>query len=144
MKRLLLITILITSSFCFAQSPTNGLVAYYGFENNSNSHNNMYNLSNLHSSGTAVTYGTGANGIGSSAQFNNTALKTTAISPAITNTFTICFWQKMTPLKDKLMQLDLKCLALHSTETLAIPDSGQEDKFLLLMVHGLDQIWILK
>lgn len=94
MKRLLLITTLITSGFCFAQSPTNGLVAYYGFENNSNSHNNMYNLSNLHSSGTAVTYDTGANGVGSSAQFNNTALKTSAISPAINNTFTICFWQK--------------------------------------------------
>jgi hypothetical protein len=36
------------------------LVAYYGFEGNANSHNNLYNLTNLHTSGTAVLYGTGA------------------------------------------------------------------------------------
>lgn len=94
MKKVLLIISMAFTYFMYAQAPTNGLVAYYGFENNGNSHNNLYNLTNLHTSGTAVLYGTGANGTGSSAQFNNTALKTTAISPVITNTFTICFWQK--------------------------------------------------
>lgn len=95
MKKLLLfIAIAFIGTKGLAQAPTSGLVAYYGFEGNANSHNNLYNLTNLHTSGTAVLYGTGANGTGSSAQFNNTALKTTAISPAITNTFTICFWQK--------------------------------------------------
>jgi hypothetical protein len=94
MKKILLFLALVFSFNTNAQAPENGLVAYYGFENNGNSHNGLYNLSNLHSSGTSVTYSTGANGIGSSAQFNNTAFKTSAISSAISNTFTICFWQK--------------------------------------------------
>lgn len=94
MKRILLLIVISVINLLNAQAPTTGLVAYYGFENNGNSHNGLYNLSNLHSGGAPVVYGTGANGVGSSAQFNNTALKTTAISPAITNTFTICFWQK--------------------------------------------------
>ncbi len=82
------------SIYAKAQAPTNGLVAYYGFENNANSHNGLYNLTNLHTSGTQITYPNGGNGTGNTAYFNNTALKTTAISPQITNTFTICFWQK--------------------------------------------------
>lgn len=94
MKRFLLISFLLTISYCMAQSPTNGLVAYYGFENNSNSHNGLYNLSNLHASGTAINYTNSGNGTGNAAYFNNTALKSTAISSQITNTFTICFWQK--------------------------------------------------
>ena len=94
MKRFLLISFLLTISYCMAQSPTNGLVAYYGFENNSNSHNGLYNLTNLHASGTAINYTNSGNGTGNAAYFNNTALKSTAISSQITNTFTICFWQK--------------------------------------------------
>lgn len=74
-----------------AQAPTNGLVAYYGFEGNANSHNGLSNMTNM--TGTAVTYLSGGNGTGQAANFNNSALQTTAISSQINNEFTICFWQ---------------------------------------------------
>ena len=74
-----------------AQAPTNGLLAYYGFEGNANSHNGLSNMTNM--TGTAVTYLSGGNGTGQAANFNNSALQTTAISSQINNEFTICFWQ---------------------------------------------------
>lgn len=94
MKKILLLIGISISTLIFAQAPTNGLVAYYGFENNANSHNGLYNLTNLHTSGTAISYPNSGNGTGNAAYFNNTALQTTAIAPQVTNTFTICFWQK--------------------------------------------------
>lgn len=92
MKRFLLITILITSSLCFAQAPSNGLLAYYSFEGNGNSHNGLFNLTNLHTSGTAVTFGPGGNGTGYAASFNATGLKNTTLANEITSEFTICYW----------------------------------------------------
>ena len=93
MKKLLLfIAVAFIATKGLAQAPTNGLVAYYGFEGNANSHNGLSNMTNM--TGTAVTYLSGGNGTGQTANFNNSALQTTAIAPQITNTFTICFWQK--------------------------------------------------
>ncbi len=92
MKKLLLfIAIAFIGTKGLAQAPTSGLVAYYGFEGNANSHNGLSNMTNM--TGTPVTYLTGGNGTGQAANFNNSALQTTAISPQITNEFTICFWQ---------------------------------------------------
>lgn len=88
---LLLLTITFISIKGLAQAPTNGLVAYYGFEGNANSHNGLSNMTNM--TGTAVTYLSGGNGTGQAANFNNSALQTTAISSQINNEFTICFWQ---------------------------------------------------
>lgn len=90
-KIILFITIAFIGIKGLAQAPTNGLVAYYGFEGNANSHNGLSNMTNM--TGTAVTYLSGGNGTGQAANFNNTALQTTAIAPQITNEFTICFWQ---------------------------------------------------
>ena len=92
MKKILLFTTLILSNFCFAQAPSNGLLAYYSFEGHGNSHNGLFNLSNLHTSGTAVTYGPGGNGTGYTALFNGTGLKNTTLAPEITSQFTICYW----------------------------------------------------
>lgn len=91
MKRILLILGISISSIIYGQAPTNGLVAYYGFEGNNNSHNGLYNLTQLQPSGTA-TFTTGK--VGFANYFDNYALQTTAISPEITNEFTIAFWQK--------------------------------------------------
>jgi hypothetical protein len=93
-KIILFIVFAIIGTKGMAQAPTNGLIAYYGFENNANSHNGLYNLTNLHTSGTAIPYSAGGNGTGATAYFDNTALKTTALAPQITNEFTIAFWQK--------------------------------------------------
>ena len=92
MKKLLLfIAVAFIATKGLAQAPTNGLVAYYGFEGNANSHNGLSNMTNM--TGTAVTYLSGGNGTGQAANFNNSALQTTAISSQINNEFTICFWQ---------------------------------------------------
>lgn len=96
MKRILLFITITISSLIYSQAPTNGLVAYYGFENNGNSHNGVHNLTNSHTTGTPITYSPSGNGTGNAATFNYTGLKNTSISPLINTEFTIAFWQKNT------------------------------------------------
>lgn len=73
-------------------APTNGLIAYYGFNNNTNSHNGNYNLT----SSVAPSYVTGK--VGNGVSFSNAAERTlsnTTLASALPNNgpFTICFWQ---------------------------------------------------
>lgn len=73
-------------------APTNGLVAYYGFNNNTNSHNGNHNLT----SASTPSYVTGK--VGNGVSFSN-AVDRTLSSTTLTNAlpssgpFTICFWQ---------------------------------------------------
>ncbi|TAF90281.1 MAG: hypothetical protein EAZ47_11220, partial [Bacteroidetes bacterium] len=73
-------------------APTNGLVAYYGFNNTTNSHNGNHNLT----SATTASYVTGK--VGNGVSFSN-ATDRTLSSTTLTNAlpsngpFTICFWQ---------------------------------------------------
>ena len=94
MKKNLLIISLLLFSFTYGQAPTNGLIAYYGFENNTNSHNGAHNLTHSHITGTPITYAEGVNGTGNAATFYYTGLKNTSISPLINTEFTIAFWHK--------------------------------------------------
>ena len=92
MKRILLLivfAIIVTKGM--AQAPTSGLVAYYGFEGNAFSHDQLNNMTNM--TATPVTYVSGGNGTGQAASFNNSALKTVSLEPQITNEFTVAFWQ---------------------------------------------------
>lgn len=68
----------------------NNLLAYYNFDNNTNSHNNLYNLTTF--AGSAITYGTGK--FGNAGTFSGSqALATTALSGVISNSeYTISFW----------------------------------------------------
>lgn len=73
-------------------APSNGLLAYYGFNNNINSHNGNYNLT----SATTPSYVTGK--VGNGVSFSNTADRTlfnTTLANALPSNgpFTICFWQ---------------------------------------------------
>lgn len=92
MKKLLLIISLTVGLSATAQAPSNGLVAYYSFEGHGNSHNGLFNMTNLHTSGAAVIYGAGGNGTGYAALFNGTGLKNTTIANEITSEFTIAYW----------------------------------------------------
>ena len=97
MKKLLLfITIAFIGIKGLAQAPTNGLVAYYGFQNSINSNNNTHNLVNIGT--TNVSYVAGKYGQGASFNGTTQALRNTTIGPTMTNTpaLTIAFWQYKT------------------------------------------------
>jgi hypothetical protein len=93
MKKLLLFTTLILITFSFAQAPTNGLVAYFEFDNTLNS-----------STSSDVFVNTGTNnatfvttGHGQGVSFNGgTTLQIASLSEPIsslTNSFTISWWE---------------------------------------------------
>lgn len=92
MKKLLLIVSIAFCLFAKAQAPSNGLLAYYSFEGNANSHNGLFNMTNLHTTNVPVTYGPGGNGTGYAASFNGTGLKNTTLPNEITSEFTIAYW----------------------------------------------------
>jgi hypothetical protein len=97
MKKLLLtIAVAFIGIKGLAQAPTNGLVAYYGFQNNINSFNSTHNLSNA--GATNVVYVAGKYGQGASFNGTSQALRNTTIGPTMTNTpaLTIAFWQYKT------------------------------------------------
>lgn len=96
MKRLLLLIGISISTLIYGQAPTNGLVAYYGFQNSINSHNNIHNLVNDGS--TNISYVAGKYGQGASFNGLNQVLRNTSIGFTMTNTaaLTIAFWQYKT------------------------------------------------
>ena len=55
MKKSLFFLILLANIFIFGQAPTNGLIAYYGFESNINSHDSQNNFT-ARSNTTATIY----------------------------------------------------------------------------------------
>lgn len=73
-----------------------GLVAYYGFNNNFNSHNGQHNLSSASATTptfiTSGKYGQAASFNGSQALSNSTIAAAFPSSPAKAN-YTICFWE---------------------------------------------------
>lgn len=90
MKKILLITLLLALK-ANAQAPTNGLVAYFNFENNLNSHNNNHGFTNPNNSAYTI------NGkVGSGISFtNNGPIVNTSIDATMNNAeFTFCFWFK--------------------------------------------------
>lgn len=96
MKRILLLIGILISSQIHSQAPTNGLIAYYGFENNINNYNNTHNLINTGLANCGFVAGKYGQGV----SFNgvNQALRNTSIGIANTNTptITIAFWQYKT------------------------------------------------
>jgi hypothetical protein len=92
MKRVLLITTLITSTLIFAQVPTNGLISYFNFENTLNSNSPTHSFTN--GTTTNITYNTGYYGQGVSYTGAETLVNST-ISSAITSQakYTITWWE---------------------------------------------------
>jgi hypothetical protein len=92
MKRVLLITTLITSTLIFAQVPTNGLISYFNFENTLNSNSPTHSFTN--GTTTNITYNTGYYGQGVSYTGAETLVNST-ISSAITSQakYTIAWWE---------------------------------------------------
>lgn len=92
-----LFAILVCGATALAQAPTSGLIAYYGFEDNANSHNGLHNFSNdsygEHPSATFENNGRVGKGVVFSGQqaLVNTTLNT-AISAA--TPMTVSFWFK--------------------------------------------------
>lgn len=119
MKRILLLIVLAASALVYGQAPSNGLLAYYSFNGNGNSHNGLFNMTNLHTSGAAVTYGPGGNGTGYAASFFNTGLKNTSLAPQITSEFTIAYWGSKNPIteSDYATRFELFSAAFHRKNT---------------------------
>ncbi|MFY7727958.1 MAG: fibronectin type III domain-containing protein [Flavobacterium sp.] len=99
MKKTLLSLSFFASALLLAQAPTNGLVGYYGFEGNGNSHNQQHNFTAP--SGTETPSATYENGgkIGKGVLFSgDQALINTTLNDVFsTNTpITISYWYKDT------------------------------------------------
>jgi hypothetical protein len=119
MKKLLLFITIAFTLVTQAQVPTNGLLAYYNFESNANSHNGLFNLTNLHTSSTAVTYGPGGNGTGYAALLNNTGLKNTTLAAEITSEFTVAYWGAKNPITENnfATRFEMFSSAFHRKDT---------------------------
>jgi Concanavalin A-like lectin/glucanases superfamily/Secretion system C-terminal sorting domain/Purple acid Phosphatase, N-terminal domain len=119
MKKIILFIVLATSSMIYSQAPSNGLLAYYSFNGNANSHNGLFNMTNLHTTGTSVSYGPGGNGTGYAATFFNTGLKNTTIAPEITSEFTVAYWGSKNPIteSDYATRFELFASAFHRKNT---------------------------
>lgn len=106
---------MVASSIVYSQAPNNGLLAYYSFNGNANSHNGLFNMTNLHTTGTPVTYGPGGNETGYAASFLNTGLKNTTLAPQITSEFTVAYWGSKNPIteSDFATRFELFASAFH-------------------------------
>lgn len=119
-KLLLIITLAFTVSNTFAQVPSNGLVAYYNFEGNANSHNGLFNMTNLHTSNNPVIYEPGNNGTGNSALFlDNVGLQNTTLAAEISSEFTIAYWGKKSPITENTYasRFEMFASAFHRKNT---------------------------
>ena len=99
MKKSLFFLILLANIFIFGQAPTNGLIAYYGFESNINSHDSQNNFTARSNTTATISYNTAKRGSGVYFQGQTGIVNTSLsaiISPATSgysNTpFTLSFW----------------------------------------------------
>lgn len=139
MKRLLLLISITFSLVAQAQVPINGLLAYYSFDGNANSHNGLYDMTNLHTSGTPVTYGPGGNGTGYAALFNNTGLKNTTLAPEITSEFTVAYWGSKNPITENnfATRFEMFASAFHRKDTGSLYGYGISSTNGLYALGGL-------
>lgn len=120
MKKIILfisITFYITVA---AQVPAEGLLAYYNFEGNANSHNGLFNMTNLHTSTNPVIYEPSNNATGDSALFlDNVALKNTALAAEISSEFTVAYWGKKSPVTENTYasRFEMFASAYHRKDT---------------------------
>ncbi len=78
-----------------ANSITDGLIAYYGFEGNFNSHNNLHNLTAAPNAPYISQYGWVGSCINVESTLNEGLVNTTSLNNALVgNEFTICYWVK--------------------------------------------------
>ena len=101
MKKSIFFLILLANIFIFGQAPTNGLIAYYGFESNINSHDSQNNFTARSNTTATISYNTAKRGSGVYFQGQTGIVNTSLsaiISPATSgysNTpFTLSFWAK--------------------------------------------------
>lgn len=101
-RKLPLVLLLLSCWIGIAQTSnlSNGLLAFYNFENSINSWNNTYNLTST--STNPVNYVVGVNSQGSAVSFNaDYVLYSTGLSSVLnTSEFTIAFWERQTGVAD--------------------------------------------
>ncbi len=103
MKKLLqLLAIFITATF-FGQAPTNGLIGYFGFENNYSNGNNTHLFVNASDNVNDVPFVAGKYGQGVSFSANNQYLVNSTLNSILTSSsdITIAFWQKPINVSDQ-------------------------------------------
>ena len=58
MKKIILTLSIIVGAVLYGQAPTNGLIAYYGFESNINSHDSQNNFTARSNTTATISYNT--------------------------------------------------------------------------------------
>ena len=101
MKKIIFTLNMLFGAIIYGQAPTNGLIAYYGFESNINSHDSQNNFSARSNTTATISYNTAKRGSGVYFQGQTGIVNTSLsaiISPATSgysNTpFTLSFWAK--------------------------------------------------
>lgn len=120
MKKLLLIVSMTFIMNASAQVPVDGLLAYYNFEGNANSHNGLFNMTNLHTSNNPIIYEPSNNGTGDSALFlDNIALQNTTLAAEISSEFTVAYWGKKSPITENTYasRFEMFASAFHRKDT---------------------------
>lgn len=101
MKKIIFTLNMLFGAIIYGQAPTNGLIAYYGFESNINSHDSQNNFTARSNTTATISYNTAKRGSGVYFQGQTGIVNTSLsaiISPATSgysNTpFTLSFWAK--------------------------------------------------
>ncbi len=101
MKKIILTLSIIVGAFLYGQAPTNGLIAYYGFESNINSHDSQNNFTAASNTTSTISYSGGVRGFGvyfegQTGLVNNTL--SSVVSPSTngysSTPFSLSFWAK--------------------------------------------------
>ena len=64
MKKIIFTLNMLFGAIIYGQAPTNGLVAYYGFESNVDSHDSQNNFTAASNNSTAISYNSAKRGNG--------------------------------------------------------------------------------
>lgn len=96
MKKILQLSVMFITATFFAQAPTNGLIGYFGFENNYSNVNNTHLFVNASDNVNDVPFVAGKYGQGVSFSANNQYLVNSTLNSILTSSsdITIAFWQK--------------------------------------------------
>jgi hypothetical protein len=101
MKKIILTLSIIVGAVLYGQAPTNGLIAYYGFNGDANSHDSQNNFTAASNTTSTISYSGGVRGFGvyfegQTGLVNNTL--SSVVSPSTngysSTPFSLSFWAK--------------------------------------------------
>lgn len=101
MKKSIFFLILLANIFIFGQAPTNGLIAYYGFNGDANSHDSQNNFTAASNTTSTISYSGGVRGFGVYFEGQTGLVNSTlssVVSPSTngysSTPFSLSFWAK--------------------------------------------------